>query len=676
MKALKTISTSLNCFFQKGPHNVWAIIVYILLLFAVACKKDNKGDITKQKTNDSTFNNTWTAQSTAKLYANVYVVDSIPALKINLIAADSVSLTFKTSTENAKLRPRNILVSGPNNVSPYGFLRRIESVQIQPNGSIICITSQANLTDAVQNGTVKATITSDQLFNNPSVNNTGKLQVLGVNPNAIASASFSQDISLTHDFGVGSLSGDMGFGTTITAELDIINGKVTKFHVDLTSTKTLSLTVKAEKSFSGDLHYQYGIPLKSIVLDIGVPVTFKASLLVTMGIKGNASEEITANVVNKSTDVIGCEFQNGTWKPIRSDQHSTVFQTPQSVLAASVTPYASLDINLSAYGITKYLASSSVDLISKVSLPIVVERTTSAVSMSANLSLDASLIASIKLLDQSVITYTPAPLATISDNFFTEKLTTPSITTTAINAVTATSASSGGNTINNGGLSISQKGFVWNTSSSPTTSNFKTTDGSGDNSFTSILTNLAPNTRYYGRAYAVNSLGTSYGNELTFVTTANFSPGGSPQTLPPSSPNVGSQPPGIGVTNPTPFTAIPAIGYFTNCVTKRANAQCSSFTDGEICVRVVNINQATHQVIFEAKKCDGTSFNSGGYARVGAGLCGAVSYSQISFSAGQSSFQIPVYESQMSGSKQYFLYILQGANNNILFDAPVVTVNF
>jgi len=46
----------------------------------------------------------------------------------------------------------------------------------------------------------------------------------------------------------------------------------------------------------------------------------------------------------------------------------------------------------------------------------------------------------------------------------------------------------------------------------------KTLDGSGTGTFTSSLTGLTPNTTYYVRAYATNSVGTAYGNEVSFTT--------------------------------------------------------------------------------------------------------------------------------------------------------------
>jgi uncharacterized protein (TIGR02145 family) len=96
----------------------------------------------------------------------------------------------------------------------------------------------------------------------------------------------------------------------------------------------------------------------------------------------------------------------------------------------------------------------------------------------------------------------------------------PTLTTTAISSITTTGASSGGNVTDEGGLSVTVRGVVYSTSPNPTISNSTTSNGTGTGSFTSTLTSLTSATTYYVRAYATNSLGTAYGNELTFTTSA------------------------------------------------------------------------------------------------------------------------------------------------------------
>lgn len=49
----------------------------------------------------------------------------------------------------------------------------------------------------------------------------------------------------------------------------------------------------------------------------------------------------------------------------------------------------------------------------------------------------------------------------------------------------------------------------------------KTVDGTGTSAFTSNITGLTANTTYYVAAYATNAIGTSYGSDVTFTTSAS-----------------------------------------------------------------------------------------------------------------------------------------------------------
>jgi uncharacterized protein (TIGR02145 family) len=104
-----------------------------------------------------------------------------------------------------------------------------------------------------------------------------------------------------------------------------------------------------------------------------------------------------------------------------------------------------------------------------------------------------------------------------------DKCVVPTVKTTSESSVTQTSAMSGGEVTSDGGSAVTERGVCWNTSTIPTTANSKTSDGTGMGSFTSSLTSLTAATKYYVRAYATNSEGTGYGNEITFTTAANLS---------------------------------------------------------------------------------------------------------------------------------------------------------
>ena len=105
-------------------------------------------------------------------------------------------------------------------------------------------------------------------------------------------------------------------------------------------------------------------------------------------------------------------------------------------------------------------------------------------------------------------------------SFTTKAKTTATVTTTQATNISYTSATVGGNVTSDGGASVTERGVCYSTSANPTTSNTKVTSGTGTGSFTCNLTDLQDGTTYYARAYAVNSKGTAYGEEVNFTTKA------------------------------------------------------------------------------------------------------------------------------------------------------------
>ena len=98
-------------------------------------------------------------------------------------------------------------------------------------------------------------------------------------------------------------------------------------------------------------------------------------------------------------------------------------------------------------------------------------------------------------------------------------ITLPTVTTSTVTSIMPTTANSGGNITSDGGASVTARGVVWNTSQNPTIAlSTKTIDGTGTGNFSSAISGLTANTTYYLRAYATNSVGTAYGNEITFTT--------------------------------------------------------------------------------------------------------------------------------------------------------------
>ena len=104
-----------------------------------------------------------------------------------------------------------------------------------------------------------------------------------------------------------------------------------------------------------------------------------------------------------------------------------------------------------------------------------------------------------------------------------QSITAPVVTTTAASSIAQTTATSGGIVTSSGGATVTARGVCWSTSQTPVVTDSHTISGTGTGSFTSNITGLTANTTYYVRAYATNSAGTSYGNQVSFTTLQNIS---------------------------------------------------------------------------------------------------------------------------------------------------------
>ena len=104
----------------------------------------------------------------------------------------------------------------------------------------------------------------------------------------------------------------------------------------------------------------------------------------------------------------------------------------------------------------------------------------------------------------------------------TQLPTISAATSSDITQTTAMLSCSGISSLGSTGCSITSYGFVWGTTTNPTTSNNKvqvgTTYTTTGTIFSNKLTGLTANTTYYVRPYATNGNGTAYGAQTSFTT--------------------------------------------------------------------------------------------------------------------------------------------------------------
>jgi hypothetical protein len=96
----------------------------------------------------------------------------------------------------------------------------------------------------------------------------------------------------------------------------------------------------------------------------------------------------------------------------------------------------------------------------------------------------------------------------------------PTVTTSPITNITSTTATCGGNVIDDGAKPVFKRGCLWIEASAgrdPIEGDYEYVSGSGEGSFPAYLTGLDGETNYRVVAFAKSMMGISYGNVRTIL---------------------------------------------------------------------------------------------------------------------------------------------------------------
>ncbi len=101
---------------------------------------------------------------------------------------------------------------------------------------------------------------------------------------------------------------------------------------------------------------------------------------------------------------------------------------------------------------------------------------------------------------------------------FTTTISLPTVTTALPAGVSTQTANLGGTVSSQGGAPVTERGIVWKTGSTPDLTDNRVLLGSGMGNFTGSISGLPQGATIYVRAYASNSGGVAYGDNLIFQT--------------------------------------------------------------------------------------------------------------------------------------------------------------
>lgn len=211
--------------------------------------------------------------------------------------------------------------------------------------------------------------------------------------------------------------------------------------------------------------------------------------------------------------------------------------------------------------------------------------------------------------NNAVLTFTGFAEAQVLVN-----VASPTVTTQAASAITSTTATGNGNVTALGAPNPTQHGVVWSKLTNPTIALLtKTTDGAvaATGAFTSNITGLDPYTTYYVKAYATNSIGTSYGDEVSF-TTNGVAPTVTTQavTVITSTTATGNgNITNLGVPNPTQFGVAWSTGHNPDVTLPTKTTQGAAAATGAFTSNIITLSPNTkYYVKAYATNVAGTSY--------------------------------------------------------------------
>ncbi len=449
-----------------------------------------------------------------------------------LVSVDSTKLTFSSGASGVdKIKVGSVLVSDMTSVAPDGFLRKVTSISTV-GGNKVLTTEQAALTDVIEKGNVKfsKTFTDSDII---GIDSTG-VDISGDNKKDAMTFSFNftydkvvydQDKDLNTKNDQLRLTGSMNIQPTFEFELNIDNSRVDKLMLKLGYVNTNIIRAEAKLSLASikeemvlKTFYLKPFTIPVVVLGVVIPVPIADQwIAIVLGIDGKISAKISVGAQNVNTSTVGLIYENNIWSSINTQDNSFKILPLSFEGAAKIEPWIMARYEIRPYGlkVSRIYLGARGSIISEAIL------SNAGLGSEVKWGVKFSAKAQVQIFDRAVIDYEKI-FYEQEFPFYSKILAFSTLTTTGISKITQFSAQSGGSVSSDGGAEIIAKGVCWSTNPDPTVDNNKTNDGIGVGTFTSNLIGLNPNTTYYVRAYGTNAAGVSYGDQISFRTSAQI----------------------------------------------------------------------------------------------------------------------------------------------------------
>lgn len=421
------------------------------------------------------------------------------------------------------LRNNQILIFGISEQTPDGALRRITSTQ-SSGGSVSVTTTDAALEEAFEELFIQVNepLTPDQVqkmtIEIPSMNVLEEYDQQEFHK--MSNRSFL--LSLEHKFYPFDNPADRDTSIYVKTTGSIEIEPQVDFLLDIGFFRLNELKmvienkvnnqIKVETNFNDSLKKEVVIYTYYFVPLTFGPVVFTPILKVLAGVEGSVTVGIESFIGMEVVSEAGLHFTNGNWNTI--SDFTTDFDASMSdlFLNAFLKAYLGPRIDFFLYG----SAGPYVNVLGFGEISVDTRRQS---ELQIHAGVEANAGAEVRVFSKTLAKFEVNDLYSLRWLVFEKSFANPpTVNTSSVTNITPSTATSGGTITDTGGADITQRGICWSTSQNPDINDTCTDEGSGSGSFTSFLSALSSDTRYYVRAYAENSAGIGYGQQETFVT--------------------------------------------------------------------------------------------------------------------------------------------------------------
>jgi photosystem II stability/assembly factor-like uncharacterized protein len=323
-------------------------ISVLLLILLIGCKKENPTEPNNEKLSNETV-----------ISDNAKPIDDEIRSSLKINDTTSFVMTISTSLISSKnIKVGNILIDKPSKDAPYGFIRKINSIQSNGTSSTLT-TSQANLRDVIKQGKIsikkaklsKSNLTSLKLLNGAKLsenNSLNKEDMIGIDWN------YDKDI-YNSGSGYVNINGNFLFDIDLNFDLDVNLLGVDYFKSSVEVNQDISMKIKSNfsKELSGiRIPFAKAI-FNPIVITVGsIPVVLVPEIILYIGADGKVTADTETWSKESFTGEYGLEYKNDNWNTIKTDNFQKDFQIPNTKTGNNFRAFVGPKASIKLYGVS------------------------------------------------------------------------------------------------------------------------------------------------------------------------------------------------------------------------------------------------------------------------------------------------------------------------------------